>query len=205
MLHTTSRAFFPIGEDSTSRKLLLGKKKNAFVSKEEGQVQQVQFQGPYCQRPMDKTCGPGTEDLVFPKQYINTSKRKCRHHHSSHILSPGISRKLLTKVSCNYRALRRPESAKVIMICFEHEQDVKFVKSLPLYFSVPGHFPHSSGLFPPWGLCHRFHRSYRCNPGLLGTQRPSSHCTAVPGAESAHQGSGFFLKREHATVTAFTS
>lgn len=91
------------------------------------------------------------------------------------------------------------------MICFEHEQDVKFVKSLPLYFSVPGHFPHSSGLFPPWGLCHRFHRSYHCNPGLLGTQRPSSHCTAVPGAESAHQGSGFFLKREHATLTAFTS
>lgn len=166
MLHTTSKAFFPIGEGSTSRKMQLGKKKNAFVSKEESQVQKPPSKVPTVRGCWTKA-GPGTEDLVFPKPYINTSKRKCRHHHSSHILFLlGISRKLLTKVSCNYRALRRPESAKVIMICFEQEQDVKFVKSLPLYFSVPGHFPHSSGLFPPWGLCHRFHRSYRCNPGL---------------------------------------
>lgn len=92
---------------------------------------------------------------------------------------------------------------KIIMICFEHEQDVNCGKSLPLYFSVLGHFLYSSGLFPPWGLCHRFHRSYHCSPGLSGIQKPSSHCTAVPGADPAHQGSGFFLKREQCHYYSF--
>lgn len=205
MLHRTSGAFLLIREDNTSRKLLLEKKQNAFMSQEEGQVQQLSSKVPNSESLLDKSCGPETEDLVFPKPYINASKRKHRQHHSSHILLLGISKKLLTNVSCNYCASERPESAKIITICFEYKQDLKVVRSPPLCFSVPGHFPHSSGLFPPWGLCHRFHRSYHCNPGLSGIQRPSSHCTAVPGAEPAHQGSRFFLKREHATIRVFTS
>lgn len=167
MLHTTTGAFFfPIREDNTSRKLLLGEKKEEHLHiKGRRSSSAIFIQGLYCQRLLDKSCGPGPGDCVFPKPYINTSKRKCRHHHSSHILLPGMSRKLLTKLSCNYRTLQSPESAKVTVICFENKENVKFAKSLPLYFSVPGHFPHSSGLFPPWGLCHRFRRSYHCNPG----------------------------------------
>lgn len=175
------------------------RKKDSFISKEECQVLQNSSKIPTIRGYWTKAVVQRQKILFSP----NTSKRKCRHHHSSHILLSSISRKLVTKASCNYHALQRPDSAEVVTICFE--QDAKFVKSLPLCFSTLGHFPHSSGLSPPWGLCHRFHRSCHCNPGQWGTQRPSSHCTAVPGAEPAHQSSGFFLKGEHAVVTAFTS
>lgn len=148
--------FSPFGKTAAPGKKEL-KKKNYLVSQEEGKF-----------HPRSLLSGCWTKAVVQAPRILfspNSSMRKCRHHHSSHILLPSISRKQLTKASRNCCALQRPDSAKVFMICFEQEQDAESLKSLPLCFSVPGHFPRSSGLFPPWGLCHRFHRSYHYNPG----------------------------------------
>lgn len=203
MLHSPTRAFFPIRKDSTSGKL--EEKNHVFMSKEEDQIQQLPSKVPTARGCWAKAEVQG-QRILFSLNYTSTLLRG-----STGIAAPATS-------TCHASAENHSQRShvfivhhedqsqqKIIMICFEHKQDVNCGKNLPLYFSVLGHFPYSSGLFPPWGLCHRFRRSYHCNPGLSGIQRPSSHCTAAPGADPAHQGSGFFLKREHATVTVLTS
>lgn len=203
MLHSPTRAFFPIREDRISGKL--EEKRNVFTLKEEDQIQQLPSKVPPTQGCWTKAVVQG-ERISFSLNYTSTPLRGSTGTAAPATSSCQASAENHSQRSHVFIVHHEDQSQqKITMICFEHKQDVSCGKNLPLYFSVLGHFPYSSGLFPPWGLCHRCHRSYHCNPGLSGIQKPSSHCTAAPGAEPAHRGSGFYLKKEHATVTVFTS
>lgn len=111
MLHSPTRAFFPHQTRQHLRENW-GKKKNVFVSKEEDQIQQIPSKVPSAHSCWTKAVVQG-QRILFSLNYTSTPlKRKHRHCCSSHILLSGISRKPLTKFSCIYCALWRPESAR---------------------------------------------------------------------------------------------
>lgn len=114
MLHTTSRAFFPIGKDSSSRKLLLGKKKNAFVSKEEGQVQQFSSKVPTVSGRWTKPVVQGQRILFSP----NNTSTPLRG--SAGITTPATSSRQASAENCSQRS-------HVIIVHYEDQSQQKLL------------------------------------------------------------------------------
>lgn len=116
MLRITSKAFFPIRKDSTSRKLLLGKKKkkNGFVSKEE--VQQLSSKDPTVRGCWTKAVVQ-RQRILFSPNHTSTPLRG-----SAGITTPATS-------SCQASAENCSQMSHVIIVHYEDQSQQKSLQS----------------------------------------------------------------------------